>query len=279
MFNGAMAWRPWFTDAEVDSVAQVVRSNGGVHLIIQSSEGVTADAPAGQQHSVVDQWNTVKFFARRYPDLTITFEIGNEPDHYFPNDPEATRDRYMRCVQYCRSTKPSNVRLGVSNCLGGWTPNIPNYFDRFNVPGQYGSPIHDVDIVCIHLYARYSPFTFCPTAPEDPLHILRWVRAWNAGKTIFVTEAGIVSANEEANPTPSIDFRAPRYVDLANKLQQWSISFGGSNPATTGQGWCDVACFYYVGYSAGDNGQYDPRLRINEQFTAYIGPRTAASNC
>ncbi len=261
LFNGSYQWRPWFADAEVDAIVQVIRENGGVHLIMQSSELVTVDASAGQQNSIADQWNTAKFFARRYPDLTLTFEIGNEPDVNFPNAPEATRDRYMRCVQYCRGSKPSNAMIGVSNVLGN-----ADYFNRFSTPGPYGSPIHDVDVVCTHCYLLGGNRSFCPGSAsngDDWARNIRWIRSWNADKTIFVTEAGIETADR--------NYRAPRNVEFAYNIQRWSQDFSRALKGVTG-GYCDVACFYCVGYDV-QNG-VETVWRINETDTPYYGNRT-----
>jgi hypothetical protein len=271
-------------DAPVDALMQA--TDRGPHIIVMSSETPELDfnpqypgGPTGWagDNGIVAQWNVLKYFARKYPNRTWTFELGNEPDGQgrWASAPEAARDHYLSAFNWCNGSKPGNVMIGISQPLDVW--NNGSYWSRFNQPNaQNQSPIYTPDVCCVHLYMEESPYSFCPWIAQDPLRPIRWIRSWESGKgkTIFVTEAGLDEATRkwDAN-TPSQWERGNKYVDLALNLQQWSNELGGT-------GWCDVVCFYYVGYSEYAPGQLDAALRINEQTTPPIANRSASvHNC
>lgn len=248
-----------FDDAQVD---QLFAATTGPEFIFMSSELVRVTGNPNDTNGIEYQWNVVKWFARRYPNRHVHFELGNEPD-LTGEDPTTANIRLMQAYNYCAGSKPSNVWLAVNNVSGN---DNGAFFNVFNLDHGYGSPIHNVQIVTVHCYADApgssgSDGTLCLHAPQDPLKILRWVRSWNKDVSIKVTEAGIHTAAR--------DWRAPRYVEFAANLQRFSDELGGQPWAYT-----DSVCFYFVGWDSAV-----PDYRINEQDTAIIRARTRSWDC
>ncbi len=265
MFTGGVRQ---FDDAQVD---QLFQATTGPEFIFMSSELVHVTGNTNDSNGIESQWNIVKWFARRYPDRHIHFELGNEPNEAvgrpitvegrWAESPEDANRRIMQAYNYCAGSKPSNVWLMVNNVSQN---DDGAFFNRFNLNLGYGSPIHDVQIATVHCYSdapgnNGSDGTLCLYAPQDPLKIMRWVRSWNTGVSIKVTEAGI---NTDAR-----DWRAPRYVEFAENLQRFSDELGGT-------GYCDSVCFYFVGWDSAV-----PQYRINEQDADFIRPRTRSWDC
>ncbi len=253
-----------FDDSQVD---QLFAATTGPEFIFMSSELVYVSGGTGDSNGIESQWNIVKWFARRYPDRHIHFELGNEPNEAagrpitvegrWAESPEDANRRLMQAYNYCAGSKPSNVWLMVNNVSQN---DDGAFFNRFNLDLGYGSPIHNVQIVTLHAYVGgYQPL--CLYGPDDPLKILRWVRSWNTSVPVKVTEAGINIDDH--------NWRPYRYVEFAEKLQRWSDELGGQPGA-----WCDSVCFYFVGWDS-----VVPQYRLNENDTAVIRPRLASNDC
>ncbi len=74
MFTGGVRR---FDDSQVD---QLFAATTGPEFIFMSSELVYVSGGTGDPNGIESQWNIVKWFARRYPDRHIHFELGNEPN-------------------------------------------------------------------------------------------------------------------------------------------------------------------------------------------------------
>lgn len=229
-----------FADWQLDQLL----NTGLSELIIQSGE--TADAATAQA-----QLNQFIGYVDTHPNTLFVYELGNEPDQ---ND-SATSARYKRLTTI-RDVKPQYATR--TNLL--WAINMPSqnatpdYFNAFVLdPGDgLGNLLtgpNQPQLVTVHCYG-YD--TLCRTDGNSPYKMIDWVRGWNSGINIKVTECGIGS-------TPSD--RPARYVEFAEKV---SASGGGN---------LDSVCFF------GLPDVLPAMYNIDEAFADAIGTRVATNYC
>lgn len=229
-----------FQDWQLDQLL----GTGLAEMIIQSGEA--ADAPTADA-----QLQQVIGYIRAHPSTLFVFELGNEPDLY---DQPIAQARVKRLTTI-RDIKPKYA--GDTNLL--WAINMNSQgitvaefnalvADASDGLGNLLAGPYRPDIVTVHCYG-YD--TLCRSDGNAPYKMIDWVRGWNGGINIKVTEAGIGS-------TPGD--RPNRYVEFAEKA---SASGGGN---------LDSVCFYGLP----DSG---PLYSIDAAAANVIGSRAAANYC
>lgn len=199
-----------------------------------------------------------------HPNTLFVFELGNEPDI---SGESAFTARYHRLTTI-KNVKPTyafrNDGTPRSNLL--WAINMPSpnvsaqYFNEFVIDNGDGlgnllTGANRPDIATVHCYGDN---TLCRSDPPFSYKVVDWIRGWNGGINIKVTEAGISTRHSD---------RPRRYVEFAEKV---------ALPRTTnygGGGNLDSVCFY--GLPELTEAFYE----IDGAFADAIGSRVASNYC
>jgi hypothetical protein len=218
-----------FTDDQLDQLL----GTGLTEVIIQSSEDPDPSLAARQLNQLLP-------YIDAHPGTLFVWELGNEPDWHQPDNPWLARWNRLAAI---RDNKPgqdrSNLMWAVNMPAGRWAGDGTGFtfgssgawFDAFvrdtgdGLGGMLGGP-YQPDIVTVHCYSWDYIAPHPERGENNPYKMIDYVRGWNSGISMKVTEAGIDDPNRQLTD------RGYRYVQ-----------FGSRVAGDTG-GQIDSVCFY-----------------------------------
>ncbi len=220
-----------FSDAQLDQLL----GTGLTEMIIQSSEDPDPGLAAQQLNSLLP-------YIDAHPGILFVFELGNEPDWHQPDNPGLARHNRLAAIQQNKPGQDrSNLMWAINMPAGRWAGDGTGFTfgtsgDWFNgfvadagdgLGAMLNGP-YQPDIVTVHCYSSDYITPQSGAGEHNPYKMVDYVRGWNSGISMKVTEAGI------DNPNNAITDRGYRYV-------QFGTSVGGN---TGGQ--VDSVCFYGI---------------------------------
>ncbi|GHJ13052.1 MULTISPECIES: twin-arginine translocation signal domain-containing protein [unclassified Micromonospora] len=219
--------RRQFSDGQLDEL----RGTGLTEMIIQSSE----DPDPALARRQLDQ---LLPYVDAHPNTLFVWEIGNEPDWHQPNNPWLARWNRLATI---RDNKPAqdrgNLLWAINMPAGRWNGdgsgftfgNSGQWFDAFvrDTGDGLGAMLtgpYRPDVATVHCYSSsYLTRGADGGGEHNPYKMIDYVRGWNPGLSMKITEAGIDGAKSD---------RGYRYVSF------------GSSVANETAGQVDSVCFY-----------------------------------